>query len=192
MKKKLLSVKNVVSALFIFLMVSSVFGVIFYGYAGSVQKEKVNGITFTLTKDGVRASIEDKPFLFQYFPKDVEDIPLSAGAHQLLASQALAVTYPPNASAYREMALLQLQLWEFFQSDRGVYVLTAVTEPQDNLPVVTCANTTALFPVIEIREGNTTQVRDENNCIIIEADAGYQYDRLYDRIRYDVLGIIHG
>jgi len=191
-KSKKLNQKNIMSGLIIFFMVSSVFGVMFYGFSSSVQKQKYKDWTFTLTQQGVMTKIDGKKLLFQYFPQDVEDINISAQATALLKANALYITYDPTASYYREMALLQYNLQQFLSDTQGSYALISLTRPyQDALvPIITCMNATPTFPVIEIIESNTTMITDSGSCVIIEIDTSFNFERVLDRIKYALLGII--
>ena len=184
--------KNIMSMLIIFFMVSSVFGVMFYGFSSSMQKKKIDGKTFTLTQAGVMTKVEGEKLYFQYFPDDVEDIPMTDASSSLLGSNALYITYDPYSPFYREMALFQFNLQQFLQKNFGSYAVLAMTEDyeQGSLPVIDCLNASSVQPVVKISEANSTRIRDLGNCVIVEFDTSFNIDRALDRIKYTLLGIL--
>ena len=188
-RKSKIEQKHVMTILLVFFMVSSVFGVIFYGFTSNEQKQKYNGITFSLTSRGVEGKIAGKRELFSYFPADVLDIELPDDIkNSLTEAQAVYITYNPNSSSVQEIAIAQYKLQDFF-SNQNKYAITAMTK-DGPLPTITCENASAFVPVVELKEAESTTITSSNNCVLIEVGTDFDYERIVDRIRFALLGVI--
>jgi hypothetical protein len=190
-KEKRFKKEHILSIIIALVMISSVFGVIFYGYSGADRVEKYNGMKFSLTTRGVETKIDGNKYYFHYFPQQVEDINISQNALNAFNSKYLYITYDPNASYVREMAIMQFNLQDFL-NQRETYAVAGITQDMDNvkIPTITCANATQFTPVVEIREGDALNITEKNNCIIITGDTGFNLERVEDRIKLGLLGII--
>ncbi len=190
-KEKRFKKEHVLSIIIALVMISSVFGVIFYGYSGSDRVEKYNDHKFSLTTRGIETKVDGEKYYFYYFPQQVEDINISESALNAFNSKYLYITYDPNASYVREMALMQFNLQDFFNR-REVYAVAGITDEMQNvkIPVITCANATQFAPVVELREGDNLSIVEKNNCVIITGDTSFNLERVEDRIKLGLLGII--
>ena len=59
-----------------------------------------------------------------------------------------------------------------------------------SLPVITCRDSTLMVPVIYFRNGNTTNIHLEDDCIIAEAGSDADFIKVKDRLIYGMLEVM--
>jgi hypothetical protein len=185
--------KKVIWSIFIaIIMVSSVFGVIFGSFAPSGNRVNYKGFSFYKSGEYWVAKINKENIYFFFLPSEVEDINISdAVITKLSNTKMFYLTYHPNQTIVKDIALAQFQLQRVLHHHLGIYVASALTTNSSNtIPVVTCENATAFVPVVEFRESNTTSINLDNNCVVIEVESTRDVFMMKDRLVYALLGII--
>lgn len=173
------------------LMIASVFGIMFSGYATGGEKEPYNGYEFIKTNQGWKVTVQDKNFVFQYHPADLDTLNIDPEISKTLrGSKMIYLTFNPNSEEVEQMELARFQLGSFL-TEIQVYPVMGITEENENYkqPLIDCYNATQMVPVIKLVGSNETGIYQEDGCIIVEA---YEYDipPMVDRLAYATLGII--
>tara|TARA_Y100000310_G_scaffold332444_1_gene408033 strand:+ start:8587 stop:9168 length:582 start_codon:yes stop_codon:yes gene_type:complete len=185
--------KKVIWAAFIgFIMISSVFGVMFYGFTSPEDKIKYNDFVFTRTRDGFTTEINKKDVSFFNFPEQVEDINIDNEIIQRLKNTAeIDITYDENNTYSSRIALIEYNLEPILRDSFNIYLRKGfATENSYNLPVINCSMATPKVPVLYFRSSDITRIYLEDDCIIAEADAGNDFLRIADRLLYGMFDII--
>lgn len=174
-----------------FIMIGSVFGVIFFGYNEQENKVKYNNAVF-VEKNGVWSTkINNKEAVFSYLPTDVTDVDMeSAVLDRISDIVEIDPTSDVNNSFKEYIALAQHQM-TLTLNNFNIYVRSGfTTENEFNMPVITCEDATPNVPVVYFIESNQTKVYLENNCIIAEGKDGFDFLRIKDRLLYNIFGIL--
>ena len=174
-----------------FIMIGSVFGVIFFGYNQQENKVKYNNAVF-VEKEGLwSAKINNKEAVFNYLPTDVTDVDIeSAVLDRISDIIEIDPTSEVNNSFKEYIALAQHQM-TLTLNNFNIYVRVGfTTENEFNMPIVTCKDATSNVPVVYFIESNQTKVYLENNCIIAEGKDGFDFLRIKDRLLYSIFGIL--
>jgi hypothetical protein len=175
-----------------FIMVTSAFGVVFYGYSESDNTSRYKGHKFKLTSMGYEAKIDGNRYFFEALPQDVEHLNITHETkNTILNSSAVIVTTQLDSAYTQEIALAQYNLNQII-SGLGKQVANAFTEDTDTLPAITCMNATADISVIEIIEADSANVEVQENCIRIKFDTAYNLKVYTSYIIYQLLGVIDG
>jgi hypothetical protein len=175
-----------------FIMVGSVFGVIFFGYGQQENKVKFNDFSF-VQKEGLWfTNIDGREAVFNYLPDEVADINLENDVSGRLSNIIeIDVTSEFNSSFKEYIALAEHQM-ALTLTDFNIYVRTGFTgENEFGMPVITCEDSTLNVPVIYFKESNETKIYLQNNCIIAEARNGFDSLRIKDKLLYVILGILN-
>ena len=173
------------------LMILSIFGIMFSGYASGGEKRPYKDHDFRDTNLGWQVTIDDKQYAFQYHPEDLEELMIEKEiSDRLREASVVYVTFNPNTKNVQIFEAAKFGISNFLV-ERQVYAMPAITEENElyNQELVTCQNATRVVPVIDIRESNVTKVYMEGDCIVLEADR-YDVPPLVDRLAYAILGII--
>jgi len=178
----------------IIIMIGTSFSVFFTGGAPQSEVVKYNGIKFVSSGSSNRiwiANINDQQAAFSFLPSQVESIVLPRRASQLLQNKfEIDSTSNFNDTFKESIALSQHQMGLTLQK-YNIYLRKGFTLNNSfNIPIITCDDATANVPVIYFRQGNSTRINLENNCVIVEApdDAGFIMAK--DRMLYDLFGVI--
>jgi len=175
-----------------FIMITSVFGVMFYGFAGGGEVIKYEGHKFTATPQGYATKIDGKTYYFDVLPQDLENINIDSSIKsELDSSNALVITSDPKSSYKQDIAVSSYNL-NAILTKQGKYTANAFNSANDQLPVITCINATPGLPVMEIIESNQTIATLNNNCITVEFDNTFNLQRATAKILYLILGVIDG
>jgi len=173
-----------------FIMITSVFGVMFYGFTGPSTTVKYNDYKFRTTNLGYTTKIDGMEYHFSVLPQDVESINITGNIKdEILNAQAVIVTSDHNSTYNQEIAVASYNM-NIILSDKGKFVANAFMSPNDQLPVITCLNASQGLPVMEIVESNQTTATLENNCISIMFDTNFNLERVTSKILYLLLGVI--
>ncbi len=185
--------KKTLMGLFIaFIMIFSVFGVLFYGFNQQTEErvQDYKGQKFVYRKDFV-TEIDGEKAHFVIFPAELENIKLDDKSKQLLKEYAFTVTYDPQSELASDMATAQYKLFEERLKPFKKYVQRALTDSQSTgLAEITCQNATSQNPVIMLEYGNETTITSEGDCIIAKGDSTMGIYEVSDRLVYQMLGVM--
>jgi len=183
--------KLVMGLIIIFLMISSVFGIVFMGFGGEETAGSVryNSIKFTDIGGRYRANVGGTDHIFLFFPGDLEYMQIDDAVRSLLDQPVYTVTYDPNANMAENLGEMQYYLEIQLQDSKAIE--RALTESADaDLPVKSCEDATNAQPVIELRESEESGIVAEGNCVIIKAVDPYDLYQETERLAYHILGVI--
>ena len=180
------------SILIAFVMISSAFAVVLYGFGDNSTSLRYNKYKFKVTNLGFETKIDGKLYYFDSVPQDVLGINVSSGIRDLILNgQAIIITSDPTSSYVQEIAVASYTL-QTALSKMNKQAVNAFTKEGGKLPVFTCANATQTLPIIEIKESNTTEAIIVDNCITLYFSSGYDLQRLDSAVIYHILGVIDG
>jgi hypothetical protein len=153
-------------------MVGSIFGVVLSNY--QTDTIKYGKYSFTITNAGTyKAKIDGKMMEFNYYPSELERIPVDPGVKdKILNAQAVVLLFDPVASN-DSLEYIDFIRYEM-QSQFPVQTAFGITNESDKyiMPVLRCENATIEVPFIILNNSaNTSIVFDpnNNNCIIMNA-----------------------
>jgi hypothetical protein len=190
-KKKKNYVSWIVGGIIIFVMVTSALGVIFGGYANIYDKYEYNDIEFVDLGRTFRAEIDGRVLDFGFLPEQVENIEMDERMVTALRNSAeIDFTYNYSSPAAGEMALVIFQMQEVYLKEIKFIRTGSLTENEFEQPIITCSDSTPSVPVIVIRMGNETQIRQEGNCFFAEASRASDIMVLRDRFVYSILEVM--
>jgi len=174
-----------------FVMIGSVFGVIFFGYGQQENKVKYNDFLFIQKENVWLTKVNDREAVFSYLPDDVVNIDIEGGVLSRLNNPIeIDATSAFNNSYKGEIALAEHQM-AITLSNFNIYVRNGfTTENEFDMSIITCRDATQNVPVIYFKESNETKIYLENDCIIAEAKDGFDFLRIKDRLLYGILGIL--
>jgi len=175
-----------------FIMISSVFGVIFFGYnTDGTTTAKYNGFKFINKGGFLSTNVNGREVLFSYFPSDVELIPIdSETINRLKDKLEVDVTSEFNDTLSEAIALAQFQMGITLNNFNAFVRNGFTSENPSNFQIITCRDSTDFVPVIYFRSSNETRIYLKNDCIIAEAASDVDVIRIKDRLVYGILGII--
>ena len=174
-------------------MISSVFAVMFYGFAGG-NRNCITYDEFKICGEGELwvINVNQNLVYFDYLPTGVLDIEVSSEIFDSMRNTVeVDMTYDLNASFSDTMGTIGDTMMMEFNNIFSVYLRLGITSENDlGYDIITCSSATAMVPVLYFKESNETEVYTEDNCIIAEAKNGIEALRIRDRIMYGLLGII--
>ena len=175
----------------VLIMVGTSFSFVFYGFSGDSEKVKYNGITFAKFPDRWEAKINGRQAAFSFLPGEVESISVSDDSFRALQNKfEIDATYDLNSTYKESIALAQHQMG-LTLSAYDIYLRKGFTYNNTyNLPIITCNDATQNVPVVYFRQGNSTSIHSENNCIIAEASTNADFIKVKDRLLYGIMGVI--
>jgi len=173
------------------IMVSSVFGVVFYGFNESSTKLKYNNYKFTQAGDYWNTKINNKIVSLSLYPAEVEHIVISQDITNRLHSIELDITSDINNSFAESIAFAQYSMGQTLSGTSNTYIRTGFTEENSfGMDIITCDDATLSVPVLYFKESNQTSINLDGNCIIIEVKNDQDVLRVKDRLLYAIFGII--
>ena len=174
-----------------FIMISSVFGVIFFGFHGGGASVAYNGFKFFNRGNFWSTDIDGREAMFTYFPSEIEPIHADDNAINALKNKPqVDMTSDFNNTFAEGIALAQYQMG-ITLNNFNVFARNGFTnQTKYSVPIITCNNSTDFVPVIYFTKGNATSIYMQGKCIIAEAAANADVIRLKDRIVYGIFGII--
>ena len=174
----------------VMIMVGTSFSVVFFGFSGTREVVKYNGIKFARMQDRWEAKINDKSAAFSFLPNEVEVIADNESAKLLQNKFEIDVTYNQNSTFKEAMALAQHQM-ALTLANYDIFVRKGFTSNNTfGLPIIGCKDATADVPVIYFRHGNETKISNKNSCVIVEASSNAEFIMAKDRLLYSILGVI--
>ena len=179
-------------AFLVFIMIGTSFSVLLFGFQPATESIRYNGQKFDFVpKDNLWVSkISGKTAVFSFQPKDVLNINFSEDVSSMMQNRLeIDATYDEDDSFREPIALAQHQM-ALTLENYNVYLRRGFTSNNTfNLPVITCADATQNVPVIYFRNGTSTRIYREENCIIAEAKSEIDALRIKDRLLYAYFGI---
>ena len=191
MKRPKIDLKKFMVYFIAFIMISSAFAVIFYGFADQTTSLKYEGITFTKSNIGWDSKIDGKRYSFYYHPSEVEFINVSDRVLEKIASYQLDMTSDSESEFKDTIALVEYDLSTLLNSNYNVFSRTGfINENEFYLPIFNCSMATEDIPVIYFTFSNATSVSLKDNCIVVEARNDPDFLRIKDRLVYGLLSVI--
>ncbi len=178
-----------------FIMISSVFGVIFFGFSGDSSTTREYGEFSFLKGEDTNSrwftEIGGKRIYFDYFPTEVENINISPDMESRLSNTLeIDLTSEVNDTKKELIAFFAYDLQEQL-NNKNIYVrLGFTTESEFNVPIISCDDATMMVPVLYLKESNETKIYSQGQCIIVEAKSDFDFVRIKDRIAYSIHGIM--
>lgn len=188
-KPKLFSKRNVIALFIVFIMV--------FGFGGAVidqlakESYEYNGVKIVLKNNLWTAKIDGKEFSFNYPPRDVEQISMSAEIGDKLAN-TLELDFTSDADDKDKQAIAYSQFVLAKELEKkGIYFRTGFTGDNEfNQTIIKCDNDAPHVPILYLKNGENATIYSEGSCIIGEANNEVDFIRIKDRILYRILGII--
>ncbi|MFH1642919.1 MAG: hypothetical protein ABIC04_08555 [Nanoarchaeota archaeon] len=192
MKKKKLDTKKVMVYFIAFIMISSIFGIIFSGYRQQTVSMEYNGYTFLRQDNKWVMNLNNNLVSFDYYPEEVESLNISPEIVSMLTNTfEIDATSEPNSTYKDTIAVVEYEMINFLSDNVNLYLRTGFTEENDyGLPIITCADSTPRVPVIYFKKSNITKVSLDRYCVVAEARDDFGFLRIKDRLLYTILGII--
>ena len=175
----------------VLIMIGTSFSFVFFGFSGVEEKVKYNGITFAKFPDRWETKINGRQAAFSFLPGEVESISVLDDSFRALQNKfEIDATYDLNSTYKESIALAQHQMG-LTLSAYDIYLRKGFTANNTyNLPIITCNNATQNVPVVYFRQGNSTSIHSENNCIIAEASTNADFIKVKDRLLYGIMGVM--
>lgn len=175
----------------IFIMIGTSVSFVFFGFSPAEDTVKYNGIAFTRAGNIWIAKINGKEAAFSFLPGEVEKVSAFDDSFKRLQGKLeMDVTYDLNSTYKESIALAQHQMGLTLAA-YNIYARRGFTTNNSfNLPVITCGDGTVNAPVVYFRQGNSTSIHAENNCVIAEANANADFIRVKDKLLYGALGVV--
>jgi hypothetical protein len=174
-------------------MVGSVFGFIFLGFSsgGITSSLEYNGFEFVNRGNFWSTNVDGKEAFFTYYPADVELVFVDISIIDRLKNKIeIDTTSDFNDTLAQQIALAQYNMGITF-NNLNLFTRQGFTSPnQFNAPVITCSDATVAVPIIYFRSSNLTRVSLDGNCITVESSNQADFERIKDRLLYEMLGII--
>ena len=175
----------------VFIMIGTSVSFVFFGFSPATERVKYNGFSFVNNGNIWIAKINGREAAFSFLPSEVESVSAFEDFSKRLQGKfEIDVTYDLN-STYKESIALAHHQMGLTLAAYGIFVRKGFTANNTfNLPIITCDNATINVPVVYFRQGNTTNINIENNCIIAEASANADFIMVKDRLLYGMLGVM--
>ena len=182
------------SIFIVFIMVTSVFGVMFYGFTGSGGEViRYNDYKFRQTNLGYETTIANQKFYFEYLPEHTQDIEIIDNVTKMIGnSNGIIITSDIDSTYKEDIALTSYNL-NTLLTTQNKYSANAFTNNSGTLPSVTCENASIAFPIVYIKESNATEIvlnDDYQGCIEFNFDTSYNLRRATAKFMYVILGIM--
>jgi hypothetical protein len=174
------------------LMITSMFGVMLYGFDNSLDGNTIeyNDVKLQATQYGYKIKGDKREIFFQYVPQEVEGINSSDyGKNLLKSAPAIILTSDLNTTYVQDIALNSYKLLSFYTEINKQSVI-AYTSEYMSIPVLTCENATIQTPVIYFKESSETYIEVQEYCLIYHFDSAYNINRLVEKTKYEILDII--
>lgn len=176
--------RNIIWALFIIIiMVSSVLGYIEMR-TDEESKYSYNGFKFAKQNDKFVTTINNKDYVFDYFPTDIQNISIKTNNFN---SQKVYLVF--NASERDQNLEYVLSKVSYTLNSLGYSIVFACAEEKDcpDIPIVKCAE--EKDAVLFKKNNSTEKIYTINKCNVIEGDA-IGLVKASDRFNYHILGVM--
>ena len=182
-------------AIFIAVIMIGGIGGIFLSNPGAKQDFSYEKYSFRSKGDLWVTKIDKQEKAFYFLPQEVDFLEVSSQASQLLKrSNGAIITSDPYLNTTGKLQAVAIFKAELTQTmfDKNKQVILASTKPinSSELPVITCENSTILFPVMYIDYGNETKIEAVNECIVVSAVNERTLIAILENLRYRLYGVI--
>ncbi len=188
--------KKIALSLFIgFIMVTSVIGIVLVNYGSDNEGPgSYNGFKFSKGQDGyLTTRIDSRDVAFVYFPAELESMDVSPDIIGLIkGTRMIYITSDFNSNFSQTIGIAEYNLGYAIQDLYSIFPVLAFTGNETNLPVITCKNATRFVPVISFQEANSTSIRLDSDCIVIESSNAEGFIKGRDRLLYGITGVMDG
>jgi hypothetical protein len=140
------------------------------------------------------ASYAEYNIPFYNSPRQVEDVPYQEGSRNaLLGKQIVYLTQDIGSPA--EVSLAAIEVGRIVGQRYGLLNLNtkaAITSnASEGSPTITCDDVSRNTGVVYFKISNTTQVYEQDGCLIVEGSSPDEIVRAADRLSYMLLDIMH-
>jgi flagellar basal body-associated protein FliL len=183
--------KKLISIFIIAVMVLSTLGVVIFGFTDSGQNSDYGGIGFKQANQKWSAKINGISYQFNLHPTQLDSLNVSSNVMSMLKNaQVVGITYDPESALKQEMALAQYELSSVLQQNGKLVVNGFTKKTSFKVPVITCGNSSVETPILIMEDGNSTHIRSDSSCIILEAGQDGEFIALSERLQYGFLDVI--
>lgn len=192
-RRKLINKKMLVSLFIIAIMVLSAFGFMLSYQTSQAEKlEDYSGHSFKKTAKGYLTEVNSQKLYFDYYPGDLEQINITDDAKAILSqAEVLLITYDPNSDFAESIAEKEFDLEQKTGKTGKPFIAKGLTNTTGYaLPKITCNNATAEMPVIYMKRGKKSEIKTDENCVIIEAETESILNAFYAKVLYTIFGVI--
>ena len=178
-----------------FVIVSSVIGFTFSAIPFGLQPQdtslKYSGYEFFPTQNGVGTIIDDQIYEFTNLPGDVENLDIGDITSKISNSPMVYVTSDPNSSLASAISGVEFTMGRVLEKNYNTFIEVAFTAGNPHgKRIITCEDATVFIPVLLFNFTNTTtDITEQNNCVIINVDSEVSLNRIRDKIVYELLEI---
>jgi hypothetical protein len=178
---------TILSAIIVFIMISSVIGFL---YGGQTDQYRYKDLKFKKSTAGWTTTINSQQLVFDYFPSDVEQIEMGPEIQAALINRPeIDTTSDINDTFSEEIALAQYNM-ALVLNELNIYARRGFTTNNTfGLPLISCESASTAVPVIYYQYSNETSLSMENNCIMAKSRNPIDILRLKDRLLYSLLGV---
>lgn len=143
--------------------------------------------------------VPKKKMFFSQFPSDISGPKINKDVlNRIEMSKMMYISFYPNQTSDDApyVDFVRFQLARDFNDNFKIYSSQALAvDEQINkdlpLPVINCENATAAVPVLLIRtKQENASLSLNGNCILMDANKGYELVALRDKMIYQLLGVI--
>lgn len=188
---KLFNKRNVVSFFIIFLMVSSILAI--WQGSSSPSIPAYNGNKVTL-EGNLYAIKSDIGTAYGYtYPSSLENIPLDSVFLKAVSSASeLMILFDPNDEniAYVDILRSELAQRDLLVLKKSVGFSVTTNSSLYHYPVFNCTTIPYVTLYLRTRNGTSTQLSHEGNCLLLEATTGQDLVQVKDRFVYTLYGIM--
>jgi len=152
---------------------------------------KFSGIEFFPTATGVAADIDGQFVEFTYFPDELDSLDIGGSISRITSARMVYVTSDPNSTLASQFSGLEFDMGRALERNHNTFIEVAFTaNNQFGKRVITCDDANAFVPVVFFNYTNgTTAITQENNCIIVNVGSENGFNRVHDKLIYELLGI---
>ncbi len=156
-----------------------------------------NGYNFKSSNNLWTLKIDGKEIIFYSLPEQVLGLDVSIQAVDIIKnSQGLIISSNPIQDPVSKLQVIDIFKFDFintylkaYPEKKAGFAFTRKIN-DSKFPVLTCDNSTYLFPVMNIEFSNKTSIKLSNNCIIVSAIDEYSMIALLDNLRFNLLGVL--
>lgn len=190
-ERKFLSGKVWVSILIIAIMVLSTAGFLL-GRGGESSSLSFNKHTFTKESNGYYTNLNGKNVRFDFFPAEINETFADKGAIDRIKNTKMIYMTSNFSGKYAQTEEeIKYELSIRLAKEFSIYATSGfTTNTSYKTMTVSCANATQFTPVVDFREGNSTGIRLEGNCVVVEGNSASGFIALKDRLLYGMYGIM--
>ncbi|MFH1399407.1 MAG: hypothetical protein ABIG95_04835 [Candidatus Woesearchaeota archaeon] len=190
-RKKQVSNKTILTVFIVFIIVTSLLGIMFSGYTNQSNQQEYNSHKFKAVGNFWTTEINKHQVQVHYFPTEVNTLNFTEDITPFLKTTQMAYIAIPTEGLYLDF--IGLAAYELAQSfaEYGIYPVQGLSDSNTGyeLPIVTCANATSTVPVIIFEQSNQTAAFLDSNCIHIQG-SGNDFVMLKDALVLRLWGII--